>query len=281
MHHDAMSNDADSKWQVMVAPGDVRTWDLDQLDAAYKSGLIDENVRLCEVGGRDWMTLGELLGDDDAAGAHEPVPASTAPVTYTPMAPPTAIPSSQLAFAPPSAPPSSLAPAAMSVRPSAPATAYDERPAPPRRDGGSRVAQGVFALACAAVVAVGGLSGAKLATMQKGPITVSGAAVQALSAPGHDRSGPAEGAGELPRAAEAQPIAPAHSPEAAVEPKLQPSTEAPPAYVPGRHVAHETKKATKAAPAKRAPAKGKKAAKSASTGANDGVGRFDPLNGEL
>lgn len=269
MHHDPISDDSDSKWQVMVGPGDVRTWDLDQLDAAYKAGVIDESVRLCEVGGREWMTLGDLLGDD--AGS-EPVPASTAPVTYTPMAPPAALASSQYGFGPASAPAASLAPAAMSVRPAPIPSTFDG--APPQRRGatGSRVAQGVFAVACAAVVAVGGLSGAKLATLHKGPIAVSGAAVQALTAAPPE----APAAAPLPVTA-----AEATRAEGEAQPPQEAKVDAPPAYVPGRHVVHESKKPAKAAPAKRPHAKSKKAAKAASTGANEGAARFDPLNGEL
>ena len=60
-----MSEAMEEQWHVQIEEGDVRLWTLDQLDAAFKADLVDENTFVLEVGKTEWMQLGALLGGDD------------------------------------------------------------------------------------------------------------------------------------------------------------------------------------------------------------------------
>src|SRR4051812_5823956 len=62
-------------WNVRLSTGEVRTFNADQLDAAYKAGWIDETTPVKEPDAHGWMTLGELAGIEP-----EPAPYSIAPV---------------------------------------------------------------------------------------------------------------------------------------------------------------------------------------------------------
>lgn len=69
----------DRTWLVKLDDGNVRSMDLDQLDAAYQNGVIHEYTLVRQDGAERWMKLSEELG------AHEEPPspsstASTAPV---------------------------------------------------------------------------------------------------------------------------------------------------------------------------------------------------------
>ena len=80
---------ADGIWYVKLADGDVERVTLDQLDAAFQSGQIDENTKVLADGANQWMTLGELLGLSETPGpVVAPVPTSyaRAPVARAPVA---------------------------------------------------------------------------------------------------------------------------------------------------------------------------------------------------
>jgi hypothetical protein len=56
-------------WHVRLESGEVRDMTLDELDAAYQAGAIDERTLVREDGG-EWQTLGTLLGvEAEAHGA--------------------------------------------------------------------------------------------------------------------------------------------------------------------------------------------------------------------
>lgn len=97
-----MANGTDSMddlWFVQLPNGTTRAWSLDQLDAEFQKGTIDERT-LVRQGVAPWSTLGELLGLDDAPPAPpvlhpqmfrvpdaEQVPSSLSPFLL-PSAPP-------------------------------------------------------------------------------------------------------------------------------------------------------------------------------------------------
>jgi hypothetical protein len=75
---DQMTEDT---WHVQVEDGDVKVWTLDQLDAAFKAGIVDESTYVLETGTTEWMTLGTLLGGDEPeAPAAVPAMAAAAPL---------------------------------------------------------------------------------------------------------------------------------------------------------------------------------------------------------
>ncbi len=49
-------------WQVAVAPGDTRMMTLEQLDAAFEAGLVNESTLIAEAGSRDWEPLYVVAG---------------------------------------------------------------------------------------------------------------------------------------------------------------------------------------------------------------------------
>ena len=84
----------ETQWHVQVEEGLVKLWSLDQLDAAFKAGLIDESTFVLEDGTHEWQTLGALLGGDEAEAPPPPsapvvaqsyAPQSITPQSLTPM----------------------------------------------------------------------------------------------------------------------------------------------------------------------------------------------------
>lgn len=65
-------------FHVKLATGEERAFDLDQLDAAYKAGLIDESTLVLRAGSLRWVKLAELAGLDEPV--EEPMPSSIAPM---------------------------------------------------------------------------------------------------------------------------------------------------------------------------------------------------------
>jgi hypothetical protein len=63
----------DELWHVQLGNGEVRVMTLEQLDASYQSGLIDERTFVLRNGSPNWTTLG------DVAGIEEEAPSSVAP----------------------------------------------------------------------------------------------------------------------------------------------------------------------------------------------------------
>jgi len=71
---------AEEIWSVRLPSGDVRRGSLDELDAAFEAGHIDENALVLAPGATKWTKLGELAGlDDDAPPAAAPTTVSVAP----------------------------------------------------------------------------------------------------------------------------------------------------------------------------------------------------------
>jgi hypothetical protein len=115
--------EAETVWHVQVEGEGVKIWTLDQLDAAYKAGLVDDATYVFEDGASEWLTLGVLLGggDDDEDEEAAPVPQTSqmipqtiamAPVHSQSIAPASLTPQSLApqAFTPQSFAPTSFAP---------------------------------------------------------------------------------------------------------------------------------------------------------------------------
>jgi hypothetical protein len=71
-------------WQVNFGPGDTRTLTLEQVDAAYQAGVIEESTLVCEVGSADWQPLYVVAGLEPPAAPSAPLPAAVvAPTANT------------------------------------------------------------------------------------------------------------------------------------------------------------------------------------------------------
>ncbi len=68
-------------WHVQLESGEVRILTLDQLDAFYQNGIIDEETYVLRDGTMAWIKLGEALG------ASEPAAAAPAPAVVPSPAP--------------------------------------------------------------------------------------------------------------------------------------------------------------------------------------------------
>lgn len=66
-------------WHVKMPNGEIRTLDVDQLDAAFQAGWVDASTPVLPNGETTWTTLGRAAGLDD-----EPAPYSIAPMAYEP-----------------------------------------------------------------------------------------------------------------------------------------------------------------------------------------------------
>lgn len=73
--------DAKQIFHVRLEGGEERRFDLDQLDAAYKAGWIDETTMVSRGGSLRWVTLGELAGIEPQ---EEQAPYSVSPVALDP-----------------------------------------------------------------------------------------------------------------------------------------------------------------------------------------------------
>jgi hypothetical protein len=77
-------------WHVQLPNGTVSTMSLDDLDAAFQAGSIDERTYVIKQGDTAWATLASLLGLDEPAPVTptpQPVVASvivSAPISYAP-----------------------------------------------------------------------------------------------------------------------------------------------------------------------------------------------------
>jgi hypothetical protein len=75
-----MSGD-DNLWYVKTPDGDVHRVTLDQLDEAFQSGRIDENVMVLAAGATKWAKLSELAGLDAPETPPAAFPTSLRPVS--------------------------------------------------------------------------------------------------------------------------------------------------------------------------------------------------------
>lgn len=71
----------DDLWHVQLSTGERRTWTLDQLDAAYRASLVDDDTYVCGPGSQRWATLGEVAGAD-ADEPQQPVSLPPPPVVW-------------------------------------------------------------------------------------------------------------------------------------------------------------------------------------------------------
>jgi hypothetical protein len=254
---------AESSWFVRLPNGNVVTVSLDQLDAGFQRGDIDENTLVFKHGMKEWLPLGQAAGiDDEVSGADDTVRApSSSPTAFAPASPTV----SPLA-------PYAAEPDAYSVRP----VAFDMQPAyssldigddyAPPKSGKMKV---LFGLVAAAAVVGLGIFGAS--QMTSGDAAAAAAAI-ATQAPAN-----AAAAVAPPPAADPIPAVP----------------------VADNRLSDEQKKSlmkfdekTKADQAKKDQARADRAAKAAQkwTGAKRGKGKepfvkggskYDPLNASL
>ncbi len=67
-------------WHVQLESGEVRILSLDQLDAFFQNGIIDEETYILRDGTMDWVKLRVALGlDEEPAAAAAPVAPAAAP----------------------------------------------------------------------------------------------------------------------------------------------------------------------------------------------------------
>lgn len=67
-------------WHVRLSNGEVRTMDVDQLDAGFHAGWISATTPVLAPGESEWTTLARAAGLEEP----EPAPYSIAPVAYGP-----------------------------------------------------------------------------------------------------------------------------------------------------------------------------------------------------
>jgi hypothetical protein len=113
-------SETETVWHVQVEGEGVKIWSLDQLDAAYKAGLVDDATFVFEDGASEWQTLGALLNGDD--GDDDEPEAAPAPPMHASVAP--------QSFGPASYTPQSLAPQAFTPQSFAPTSLMPQSTAP-------------------------------------------------------------------------------------------------------------------------------------------------------
>jgi hypothetical protein len=89
---------------VAIAPGNVQMMDVEQLDAAYQAGQINDNTMVWTQGMDAWLPLAQVIGGDDSAAeapAVEAPAAAPAPVAAPMMQAPVAV--APMAFQAPAA----------------------------------------------------------------------------------------------------------------------------------------------------------------------------------
>ncbi len=110
------------RWQVRIAPGEIKLLTLEQIDDLFRLEMIDGDTLLRQEGEEDWMRLRVVAGldEDDDAGEAAPVAApEPAPARVVRSAPPP----------PPSA--RSAPPSARSAPPPVPSRPVPSAPPPP------------------------------------------------------------------------------------------------------------------------------------------------------
>jgi hypothetical protein len=157
-------------WFVKLPNGDVHHVTLDQLDAAFQDGHINENTPVLADGATQWTTLGKAAGLEDEASPPAPVAApsptpapvvrsvappmvqAAAPVSYAPQAAAASYAprSAPVSYAPRSAP-VSYAPVANSIRP----VAMDLGPSPYLNDPFKKKSRKGWIVATMALASIG------------------------------------------------------------------------------------------------------------------------------
>lgn len=79
---------SEEQWMVAIAPGNVQMMDVEQLDAAYQAGQINDNTMVWTQGMDAWLPLAQVIGggDDSAEAPAQPAPVAVAPVAVAPIA---------------------------------------------------------------------------------------------------------------------------------------------------------------------------------------------------
>src|SRR5688572_1967662 len=77
---DAGTAGSEEVWFVAVASDDIKQMNVDQLDEAFRLGIVTEQTAVWTEGMEAWQPLGQVLGgdSDDAAPAEREEPAFTA-----------------------------------------------------------------------------------------------------------------------------------------------------------------------------------------------------------
>src|SRR5690606_588779 len=55
----------DDQWMVAIAPGNVQMMSVDQLDAAYQGGQINDHTMVWTQGMDAWLPLAQVIGGDE------------------------------------------------------------------------------------------------------------------------------------------------------------------------------------------------------------------------
>lgn len=285
---------SDEIWHVQLPDGEVRPVSLDELDAAFQSGLIDASAHVYAPGATEWTTLGAIAGLDDADEA----PASAAPssaadpvrAVQTAAAAPLSL--SSFAAAEPSLPPS-LAPMAFDLSAANAGVEFDlatqlegdDLAFKPKR--GRTI--GIVAGACAAAAAVAlafGLRGqaadvdmAAATNAVGAPVAVAAAAPPPVTppaaAPPAAEPGPSELTASAPRLTDEQRRLLLEADKAHADDIARVEARA------GTRVAEKAKPKAHAASKKASPKKKKRGAASKKAGASGALDKYDPLNGAL
>jgi hypothetical protein len=128
---------SDDRWQVRMAPGEVKVLTLDQIDDLFRLELIDEDTLITQEGTEQWRPLRVVAGLDDEEASEQapspaPPPVASAPPPVASAPPPVASAPPPVASAPPpvASAPSPVGSALPPVR-SAPPPAANVPPPPP------------------------------------------------------------------------------------------------------------------------------------------------------
>lgn len=291
---------SDEIWHVQLRDGEVRPVSLDELDAAFQSGIIDANAQVFAPGATTWTTLGAIAGLDDAdeAPAAAAPAASADPIRAVQTAAAAPLSLSSFVAAEPSLPPS-LAPMAFDLSASRAGVEFDlatqlegdDLAFKPKR--GRTI--GIVAGACAAVAAVAlafGLRGAaadadmsaatnavaapmEVAAAAPPPVAPPAAAPPVV-APAAAEPGPSELTASAPRLSDEQRRLLLEADKAHADDIARAEARA------GTRVAEKAKpKAKASAASKKASPKKKRGTASKKAGISGALDKYDPLNGAL
>lgn len=243
-------------WHVQLG-GVVRTMSLDELDAAFQAGVVDERTMVLKAGALRWTTLGDAAGIDAQPNSIAPMATDIAPPSVT------------------------LGPSAF--MPGALDTAELATFRPKRRVG----------RALAALAAVALVGGAAFGAKSYGVDELTAKVTSLVKAPSIEGAGSTRATAIAPAAADV-PVALAAKPSISASPPPSAPVEELPSATPSAGVSIDSLPSASAAPGK-ADKKGKKpAAPSRRKGATKakrkastsdptqkGGGQFDPLDGKL
>ncbi len=64
---------SEEQWMVAIAPGNVQMMDVEQLDAAYQAGQINDNTMVWTQGMDAWLPLAKVIGGEESPAEAAPV----------------------------------------------------------------------------------------------------------------------------------------------------------------------------------------------------------------